>query len=47
MEVLSRSPEHQAWVDMAVSARNHPDENDLEDAKNFAQRIMTVYLQDE
>jgi len=45
MEVLSKSPEHQAWTEMAVSARKHPDENDLENAKEFAQRIMTLYLQ--
>lgn len=45
MEVLSKSPEHRAWAEMASSARTHPDENDLEDAKSFANWIMTLSLQ--
>ncbi|MBN1224091.1 MAG: hypothetical protein JXB23_12660, partial [Candidatus Aminicenantes bacterium] len=36
LEVLSKSPEHTAWAEMAASARSHPDENDLEDARVFA-----------
>lgn len=45
MEVLSESPEHKAWVEMATSAQTHPDENDLEDARSFAKWIMTLSLQ--
>jgi len=36
MEVFSRSPEHELWAEMAVTARHHPDQNDLDDAKAFA-----------
>lgn len=45
MEVLSESPEHKAWVEMAASAQTHPDKNDLEDARSFAKWIMTLSLQ--
>ena len=45
MEVLSKSPEHKAWAEMATSAQTHPDENDLEDAKSFANWIKTLSLQ--
>lgn len=45
MEVLSKSPEHKAWVEMAASAQTHPDESDLEDARDFAKWIMTLNLQ--
>ena len=45
MEILSKSPEHKAWVKMAASARTHPDENDLEEARSFARWIMTLSLQ--
>jgi flavodoxin I len=45
LEVLSKSPEHAAWSDMAASARNHPDKHDLEDAKTFGHWIMTLYAQ--
>ena len=45
MEVLGKSPEHKAWVEMAASARTHPDESDLEDAKSFAKWILTLSLQ--
>lgn len=45
MEVLSKSPEHKAWVEMAASAQTHPDQNDLEDARSFAQWIMTLNQQ--
>jgi flavodoxin len=45
MEVLSRSPEHKAWVDMSASARTHPDESDLEDARSFAKWIVTLSRQ--
>ena len=45
MEVLSKSPEHKAWVEMSASARTHPDESDLEDARSFAKWIGTLNLQ--
>ncbi|MFC2165735.1 flavodoxin family protein [Acidobacteriota bacterium] len=45
LEVLSKSPEHSAWTDMAASARSHPDESDLKDAQAFAQWILTLYAQ--
>lgn len=45
LEVLMRSPEHAAWAEMAVSARNHPDQNDLDDARAFARWILILYSQ--
>ncbi|MBN2408817.1 MAG: hypothetical protein JXE07_03695 [Candidatus Aminicenantes bacterium] len=42
LEVLGRSPEHEVWTEMAASARTHPDDNDLEDAANFARRVLTI-----
>jgi flavodoxin len=45
MEVLSKSPEHKTWVEMAASAQTHPDKNDLEEARSFAKRIMTLNTQ--
>lgn len=46
LEVLKKSPEHKAWAEMSVSARAHPDENDLEDARSFARWVMTLSAQD-
>jgi len=46
LEVLSKSPEHRAWAEMAASAQTHPDEHDLEDARSFAKWITTLSLQD-
>lgn len=43
LEILRRSPEHEAWADMAASAFSHPDEKDLEEARAFARWIMSVY----
>jgi flavodoxin len=45
LEVLMKSPEHMAWAEMAPSARNHPDQNDLEDARAFTRRVLTLYSQ--
>ncbi|UCE22185.1 MAG: hypothetical protein JSV46_08245 [Candidatus Aminicenantes bacterium] len=45
LEVLSKSPEHTLWAEMAASAQTHPDEADLEDAKTFARRIVTISAQ--
>jgi len=47
MEVLSKSPEHKAWTEMAASARTHPDEEDIEDARSFAKWVMTLSTQNE
>ncbi len=45
LEVLSKSPEHTLWTEMAASARTHPDKADLEDARTFARRIVTLSTQ--
>ncbi|MCR4395815.1 MAG: flavodoxin family protein [Candidatus Saccharicenans sp.] len=45
MEILSRSPEHELWTEMAVTARNHPDQHDLEDARAFARWIVSLARQ--
>ncbi len=42
LEVLIKSPEHEAWADMAASADTHPDEHDLADAREFARWISTL-----
>ncbi len=41
LEVLSKSPEHEAWTDMAATANTHPDEHDVADAGAFATWIAT------
>ncbi len=46
LEVLSKSPEHKAWAEMAPSSQTHPDEGDIEDARSFAQWVMTLSAQD-
>ena len=46
LEILSKSPEHKAWAEMAASSQTHPDEGDLEDAKSFAKWVMTLSSQD-
>ncbi len=46
LEVLSKSPEHKAWAEMAPSSQTHPDEADLEDARSFAQWIILLSTQD-
>jgi flavodoxin len=45
MEILSKSPEHMAWAEMAPTANNHPDEDDLEDARVFARHVQTLSAQ--
>jgi flavodoxin len=42
LEDLGRSPEHEAWADMAASASTHPDEHDIADAKAFAKWVLTM-----
>lgn len=41
IEALLSKPEHQAWVDEAQSAQTHPTPEDLEDAKKFAETMVT------
>jgi len=41
LEVLGKSPEHEAWADMAATASTHPDEHDVADARAFATWIAT------
>lgn len=45
LEALMKSPEHEAWADMAASAATHPDAQDLEDARAFARRVMSLSAQ--
>ncbi|MEW5901471.1 MAG: flavodoxin family protein [Acidobacteriota bacterium] len=47
LEILSRSPEHEAWVDMAASASTHPNEHDLADARSFAVWVLALSRQQE
>ena len=45
LELLSRSPEHEAWADMAASASTHPNEQDLSEARAFARWVITLSRQ--
>ena len=45
LEVLSKSPEHKSWTEMAASSQTHPDEGDLEDARSFAKWVITLSTQ--
>lgn len=45
LDVLSRSPEHEAWADMAASANTHPNEHDLAEAREFARWVLTLSRQ--
>jgi flavodoxin len=40
LEVLSRSPEHRDWTEMAPTAVTHPDADDLEEARAFARQVQ-------
>lgn len=42
LEELGEAPEHRAWADMAASAADHPNEEDLEEARAFARWTLTV-----
>jgi len=42
LEVLRKSPEHEAWADMAASASIHPNEHDFEEARAFARWVLTL-----
>jgi flavodoxin len=41
IDTLMQKPEHRAWAQEAQSAVGHPDEADLEDAKEFAKKMVT------
>jgi flavodoxin len=47
LETLRRSPEHEAWVDMAASAGTHPNEHDFADARSFAKWVLAITRQQE
>ncbi|MGD8228386.1 MAG: flavodoxin family protein [Desulfobacteraceae bacterium] len=40
LEVLAKKPEHRAWAEEALGAAAHPDAADLEDAKDFAKKMV-------
>jgi len=40
IDKLLQSPEHRAWAEEAMGAVDHPDNNDLADAKKFAAEIL-------
>jgi flavodoxin len=42
LEELGAAPEHRAWAEMAASAADHPNEEDLEEARAFARWTLTV-----
>jgi len=41
LEVLMKKPENMAWAIEAQSAASHPDRADLEDAADFARKMIT------
>ncbi len=43
LEALAKSPEHEAWADMAASASTHPDAADLADARIFAKWVTSIH----
>ncbi|OGP53793.1 MAG: hypothetical protein A2Y65_12600 [Deltaproteobacteria bacterium RBG_13_52_11] len=42
IEALLKQPEHRAWAETAKSAVGHPDASDLEDARHFAKKVITM-----
>ncbi len=40
LDSLMDKPEHRAWAQMTQSAKSHPDESDIGDAKTFALDIL-------
>jgi len=44
LEVLSKSPEHLEWIEMAASAASHPNETDLAEAKVFARQVKMIHI---
>jgi flavodoxin len=45
LDILLKSLEDRAWAEMAPTAKNHPDQSDLEDAKAFARWIIILFHQ--
>lgn len=45
IDLLLKSPAHQAWTEEARGAAGHPDENDLADAKTFATEMLAKIAQ--
>jgi flavodoxin len=46
LDVLMKSPENEAWGEMAASAATHPDDHDLAEARAFARWAMTLFASD-
>ena len=44
IEVLLNKPEHKTWAETARSASSHPNESDLEDARQFAKEVTATLL---
>lgn len=42
MDKLNRRPEYRGWLEEAVSAVNHPDKGDLEDAMEFTAAMLAL-----
>jgi flavodoxin len=40
IDSLMKQPEHRSWAEEARSAASQPDQSDLEDAREFAHRMM-------
>jgi len=40
IDAMMKQIEHKAWAEEALGANDHPDKNDIEDAKNFALGIL-------
>lgn len=43
IEALMKKPEHQGWAQEAQGAQGHPNESDLQDARDFAAGILSKY----
>ncbi len=43
IEALMKSPEHQGWAQEAQGAQGHPNDSDLQDARDFATGIMSKH----
>ncbi len=40
IEALENKLEHKSWIEEAISATKHPDESDLKDAADFANKML-------
>jgi flavodoxin len=43
LESLKKKPEHEAWVEEALGAYEHPNEADLQDAQHFALEMINKF----